>query len=116
MFQKRFRKLFDAKSFELKGNKIMYAQQGDLLTFKIENIPESAKESKHKIAAEGLVRHLVENGFIYEDGNDRYLAASVGCFVSHPEHKALPLDVGFYKIKKVMEFDHWLEESREVID
>jgi hypothetical protein len=116
MFQKWIKNLSNAITFKLKGDKIMYGQQGDMLTFPVNMLPKNAKELKHKVAAEGLVRHLVVNGFIYENDGDRYLAADAGCFVVHPEHKPLPLDVGFYRIKKVLEFDHWLEESREVID
>jgi len=91
-------------------------QQGDCLVFPVDEIPSDAKRLDHKIAADGLVRHVVENGDLFELSDRRFLAASGGCFIGHPEHKPMGLDVGFYEIKKVLEYDHFLEESREVID
>jgi hypothetical protein len=93
-----------------------FSQQGDLLAFKAESIPKSANKLEHKIAADGLQRHLVENGDVFDDAGKRFVAANGGCFIGHPEHKPLVLDIGFYEIRRVIEYDHLLEESRIVID
>jgi len=39
-----------------------------------------------------------------------------GAVLSHEEHHAIPLPPGDYVVRGVLEYDHFLEESRNVID
>jgi hypothetical protein len=94
----------------------VWHQQGDCLLFTADAIPSGAIEDQTKMAADGLRRHVVVNGDVFAFGEDRYIAAHAGCYVSHPEHNDVPLDVGFYRVGRVMEYDHWKEEARRVID
>jgi len=106
----------DGMSFA-KNQAIKYHQQGDALFFKANKVPEDAKLTKSNVAAEGLVRHIGVSCNIYESENGkRFLEAMDNCSIQHPEHNNVNLKRGVYEIKKVLEYDHWLEESREVID
>jgi hypothetical protein len=93
-----------------------YHQQGDCLMFIENELPSDASMCSHKIAGEGLIRHLAQNGEIYELNNKRFIRALKDCSIGHPEHKPTTLPEGVYEVKKVLEYDHGLEESREVID
>ena len=93
-----------------------YFQQGDCL-FSIESgLPYGAVKCEHNIAGEGLIRHIQKGGELYDHGDDRYLVVEKSASINHPEHKDTVLAEGVYKISKVMEYDHWKEESRQVID
>lgn len=94
-----------------------YHQQGDCLAFPIVSLPKGAVLCNHMVVGEGLIRHYLENGKVYELDGVRYVEAGDNCKIVHPEdHETTRLESGFYKIVKVLEYDHWLEESREVID
>ena len=90
-----------------------YHQQGDALFFPIKSIPKEAKIRKDRVAVEGLNRHLAsgKDVKVYHG----YIAAKSKTAIKHPEHKDTILK-GNFQVKKVMEYDHWLEESRIVID
>lgn len=93
-----------------------YFQQGDCI-FSIESeLPGGAVKCDHNIAGEGLIRHVQSGGTLYEKDGIRYLTVDKEARISHPEHKDTVLTEGVYKISKVKEYDHWKEESREVID
>jgi hypothetical protein len=93
-----------------------YFQQGDCI-FSIEtSLPEGAVLCTHNIAGDGLIRHIQSGGELYEHNGIRYLEVIKEARISHPEHKDTILSDGIYKISKVREYDHWKEESREVID
>jgi len=93
-----------------------YHQQGDALFFPIDSIPKDAKLKDNMVAVEGLRRHIAKgkNVKVYEG----YLDASEGCIIVHPEHSAKRDTYlkGLFQVKQVVEFDHFLEESRIVID
>ena len=103
--------------YELFSEKVGdYHQQGDCLFFP-EVMPSEARLCDHKVAGEGLIRHMINSGEVYEAGSVRYVLAHEDCTITHPEHKSTRLDEGVcYRVGKTFEFDHWLEESREVID
>ena len=91
-----------------------YFAQGDLLAFPIEKLPDVLKKRDDMVVVDGLNRHLAEGGSVVV--YDGFLSAPEGCVIKHPEHNPITLDPGHYEIKKVLEYDHFLEESREVID
>lgn len=93
-----------------------YFQQGDCL-FSIESdLPSDAIKCNHNVVGEGLIRHIQTGGELFESNGIRYLVVKDRAIISHPEHKDTILTEGIYKISKVREYDHWLEESREVVD
>jgi len=96
----------------------MYLQTGDVLYFKNKAIPASAKEVKTDVFHKGDNHtHRVRGDFsIYEDGNDSYLECRSECELFHDEHQMIKAEPGIYKKRIVLEYDHLLEESRQVID
>lgn len=101
-------------------------QQGDVLMTAVEAVPQEAKKAEPRngryILADGEATghaHAVEVTpavEMFEHGNDLYLSASKPVTVTHEEHNAITIDPGVYKIGKVLEYDHFEEEAREVID
>ena len=91
-----------------------YHQQGDLLAFPVDSIPSDAKERMDKVVVEGLNRHIAIGDCVKV--YDGYVSSSEPFAIQHPEHKDTVLSAGNYQIKQVLEYDHWKNESREVID
>lgn len=94
--------------------KDLYAQQGDALFFKIKSLPKELKLRKDNVAVQGLNRHIVKGKSVkvYEG----FISTKDKCLIKHPEHKDIVLPKGNYEVKQVMEYDHWLEERRKVLD
>jgi hypothetical protein len=92
-----------------------YYQHGDVL-LKTDNIelttPEVAQQTLH---AGEQHNHVLTGRFRYDDakGELQVLEPST---LTHDEHKPITLPVGGYKKSIVVEYDHFLEESRQVID
>lgn len=92
----------------------LVAQQGDMLIYKIDVLPKDLKIRKDNVALDGLKRHVAKgDGTVVFDG---YISTSETCIIEHPEHKNIALTPGNYEIKRVVEYDHLLEESRLVVD
>lgn len=99
----------------------MLYQQGDVLFELVLGIPSSAKVRENRIVAEGEVsghRHAVveDESEIFEENGTLYLRVPKETTVTHQEHHPLVLPQGDYKIRKVREYDHFLEEARQVRD
>lgn len=95
-----------------------YLQTGDILYFKIESLPKNVDELKTDLFHKGENHsHRVRGDFsIYKSGDDMYLECRGVCELFHEEHTVIKADPGIYKKRVVLEYDHILEESREVID
>ena len=92
-----------------------YYQQGDVLLKQCEK-PKNVEILKTNILVSGQNDHLLKGKFkIGKAGNDIFVH-SRGCTVVHSEHKPIVVQEGFYVLGHVQEFDHFLEESRKVID
>jgi hypothetical protein len=93
-----------------------YWQQGDCL-IKETKIPRAAKIAKTDILWQGANHHhRVKGKFkIKKDGDKIYLDSS-GCTLFHEEHKDIDIPKGQYFLEIVKEYDHLLEEARQVID
>lgn len=101
-----------------------YLQQGDCLFFKEAAIPENFVKIEHS----NVVQHgeatnhshaLYDGDFeFYQEPKtkERYLKIVEPTMLKHEEHKAFKIDPGVYRIGIVREYDHWMEESRAVID
>jgi hypothetical protein len=103
----------------------MLFQQGDVL---IESavIPASAKKSAVNkcgvVLAEGETTghaHVITDGsaaILLEDNDTMYLRVIKETTLTHEEHKKITIPPGEYSVRKVQEYDHFMEESREVVD
>lgn len=101
-----------------------YYQQGDVILEIIEDIPNGLK-SHNEILAEGEATghcHRIApidlsnvNVFADDKGN-LYCEAVKEFTIVHPEHKPVTLPAGKYKVRKVLEYDHFAEETRAVRD
>lgn len=95
----------------------MFYQQGDVLLFDVIEIPASAKLVKTDLLWKGANHHhRVKGKFKIRKENDNIYLESSGCTLFHEEHKDIKIPKGKYKLDIVQEYDHLLEESRNVID
>jgi len=94
---------------------MQYIQQGDVLLKRIDTI--KGKKVNTNLLYKGQQHHHRLKGkyTIYKDGNTIYLK-SLGAILYHEEHKDNKIPKGNYVLDIVQEYDHWLEESRNVID
>jgi hypothetical protein len=91
-----------------------YYQQGDAIITPINELPKDLIEAKDMVVVEGLNRHIAEGPCVkvYKG----FISASEPFVIKHPEHKEIVLDAGNYEIKQVLEYSHFDEESRNVVD
>lgn len=106
--------------------KKLFLQQGDTLYFQTE-IPKTATITKfdgiiqwgehtgHKHAIED---YNEEDCLYFEDKSTgkRYLRLVRQKKIVHEEHKPIEVPVADYEIKIVLEYDHFNEEARAVLD
>lgn len=95
-----------------------YLQTGDVLYKKIDAIPKDAKIFKSNLIHQGNNhKHIISGKFtLYKKENDLFIKATGKCKLLHDEHKTIEMDNGIYKKDILLEYDHFLEESRAVID
>ncbi len=95
----------------------MYIQQGDVLLKRVPQAPIDLKPIETDLLYRGQNHHhRVRGSFqIAKKDEDTYLL-SQGCELFHEEHHALAIPEGAYHLSIVLEYDHFLEESRQVID
>ena len=93
-----------------------YRQQGDLLLKETE--PFNCEGLA--LIADGLIHkgenhhHKMRGEFFLTD--DFRIACMEDCELYHEEHKTIIIPKGYYKKEIVLEYDHFLEESRQVQD
>lgn len=99
-----------------------YEQQGDVLLFKVESLPEKCTlvEKGNVTIEQGTAngnKHVVTNAEMYKDEqlNDTYIVCKDSLIV-HEEHNNFKLVDGIYRKGIVQEYDHFEEESRNVED
>lgn len=98
----------------------MIIQQGDVLLKEVQEIPNTLVKKNTNILHQGLNHtHIIKGEF--ELFEDNYLHAIGECVLDHDEHgkaeiRLRTLPVGWYKKSIVKEYDHFLEESKEVVD
>jgi len=95
-------------------------QQGDVLIEEWEGKIEGNKLD-HLILQEGEATghaHRVSSGLaeLFESGSTKFLKVKKETTISHEEHKPIILPPGNYRVRRVREYDHFLEESRNVQD
>jgi uncharacterized cupin superfamily protein len=98
-------------------------QQGDV-NITITKIPTGAKKRQDNNAmvregeATGHFHKIVGTDFEMLELGDQIFARilSGDCSIVHEEHKPIELPVGDYEFTPTHEYDHFLEESKEVKD
>lgn len=98
-------------------------QQGDVILQQVSpgSVPKGEKKPASPVLAEGEVTghaHRLAGEFrSFEVGGGRYVMVQPGgATLTHEEHGPVTLPAGTYRVGIVREFDHFLEESREVRD
>lgn len=96
-----------------------YYQQGDVCLFRCEK--PTGKKKKHGLTlaygeATGHHHTVVGEATAYIVDGVVYLDVDGDATITHQEHGNIALDPGTYRVGKVHEYDHMLEESREVKD
>lgn len=97
-------------------------QQGDVLMERVDNMPRKAKKLNHRTLREGEAtghahRAVAEDVTLFiGEGNVLYMNAPTGTTVVHEEHNAIEVPPGTYRVSGVQEYDHFLEETRDVLD
>lgn len=96
-------------------------QQGDVLIRRAE-IPKNAKRKDGRAIvaygeATGHCHEVIGDGVqVYEENGTLYVSAPSGGTIKHEEHKPITLPPGEYQIGIVKEYDHFVEEARNVRD
>lgn len=95
-----------------------YYQQGDVLIVEIDELPIGLELLDTTNLVDSPNGHKVSIGRILtnNDGEKFLDVPTCGCTVSHKQHSEIQVPCGIYCISQVLEYDHFLEESREVID
>lgn len=104
-----------------------YHQQGDVLIKSIKEVPSGDRTPKENLVlAYGEVtghshqiildKEDVPNLRYFTVGGMTIVESEVPFTVVHEEHKPISIPAGIYEIGIVKEYDHFLEESRNVID
>jgi hypothetical protein len=101
----------------------MFIQQGDVKLKKINAILSDAVKIKTDIVHEGRNHvHKIKGKFeIYELNNTFFIRTKSKCTLEHDEHGLCPeefraLPIGAWQKSIVNEYNHFLEESKKVID
>jgi len=96
----------------------MFIQQGDVLLKMQEVLPKDITELKTDLIHNGDNHHHKMRGdfSVYQNGDDMLVLCRDNCELYHEEHNTIKMPEGLYKKSIVMEYDHLLEESRQVID
>ena len=105
----------------------MQLQQGDVNIIKPDKLPEFSEWSKPVKIETGVVRKGTATGHSHRIVGDEFtlfrqdmrLFAKIisdDCRVVHEEHKSIELKPGKYEFVETVEYDHFREESRRVVD
>jgi hypothetical protein len=96
-------------------------QQGDVLIERVDSIPPKSKTLPHRTLREGeATGHshvaVAEDVRLFMQGGKLFMSAPSGTTIVHEEHNPVTVPPGDYAINGVREYDHFDEESREVLD
>ena len=101
----------------------MYYQQGDVLLIATE-MPRGAKLKQcggHLVLAEGEATghaHAIVDTEcqLYSLADELFIKCEKPVTVTHEEHAAIEVPAGTWRVAIVREYDHFAEESRQVMD
>ena len=97
----------------------MYYQTGDVLYKSVNELPANKmKKVPGSLIHKGQNHHHTINGKfdLLEKEGVMFIVAKGKCQLLHEEHATVDLPKGIYLKEIVVEYDHFLEESRQVID
>jgi hypothetical protein len=96
----------------------MYVQTGDVLYKSVDSFPMLRKKVAGNLIHKGQNHHHTIKGkfALTEKDGTMFIEAKADCKLEHEEHATIVLPKGKYKKDIVVEYDHFLEESRQVID
>ena len=100
----------------------MKLQQGDVILRDIDKIPDGSEIQDNLILAYGSAtghKHQIIAGKaeLWLKDDKMYLSVlSDSVKLVHDEHKSITILQGNWSVTKVMEYDHFAEEAREVRD
>jgi hypothetical protein len=101
----------------------MFLQQGDVKIISIDKLPEGKKilrKQRGYVIAEGEVTnhaHVIDEEItMIEKNGIIYIGCETDVIITHEEHGHIKIPAGNYEIGIVKEYDHFLEESRNVAD
>ncbi|MBF0398990.1 MAG: hypothetical protein HQK78_19600 [Desulfobacterales bacterium] len=102
----------------------MLYQQGNVLIESIQSIPTEAlvknPENNKYIIAKGEATghaHVIKDPVVlYCHKKTFYILAKIEFQIIHEEHLPLFIPKGIYQIRKVREYDHFFEETKEIAD
>lgn len=91
------------------GDVLLKQYQGELTGIPIKDSLLHKGQNHHHRLSGGAFR-------IIESPDAKFLDVAEQTSLTHEEHKTIVIPPGQYEIGIVLEYDHWLEESRQVID
>lgn len=99
----------------------MLLQQGDILISKIDSLPKCCKSLKTRDIERSQTTghaHKLSGGdcSIKSKDNKKFILVKRQTVLKHEEHKPIKIPKGIYEIRKVVEYDHFTEEARQVQD
>ena len=107
----------------MKINKIINAQQGDVLLRRLQHMPEGdvkSVERGHLVLAHGESghSHVIEDdeAELIQIGERMLLKLTKSATVVHEEHKPIQLAPGVWEVGRVKEYDYFQHMARQVID
>jgi len=100
--------------------------QGDVYLIKIDKIPETAnrvaRHSRGYVLAEGEHTghaHVISDGVsLFKNSEILFLEVPgvAGAILEHEEHKPITIPIGKYRVGRILEYDPFAEEARNVAD
>ena len=84
-------------------------RQGDLLIMKVATIPITARKQESRVLAEGEATghlHKLDGGEVYMENDTLYFKVDRKTVtLTHPEHKLLTFESGYYKVIRQREYE-----------
>lgn len=77
------------------------------------------KKVQGRVLAEGEVTghyHALDHSDVFDTGSTRVFDVEESDTLTHQEHGPIEIPAGEYESGIVLEYDHFAEESREVVD
>jgi len=97
----------------------MLLQQGDLIFWEIDKLPEGNKKQDDDVIHYGATgnHHKMTGRFsIHEKDGIKYMMTAKGAKLKHEEHKPIIFPAGVFKLEFVQEKDHFSDLVRAVVD
>lgn len=96
-------------------------QQGDVTIKPVPSLPAGATPANTNVLRQGSAtghahRAVADDVVLLIKGEALFMDAPSGARIEHEEHAAFDVPPGTYQIGDVLEYDHFMEEARVVVD